>query len=436
MTAYYAQLDTVDFGGDVEPSARVSREVSATTTVAFDMIVHSEIPVLSQTQVFDNPHLLDYIHLRPLDNPLLALIAASRVQTRIYPAGLISRATEEETFSVANAFASRLATTFEFTAWPELNGDADLRRAVLETMEDEDLGRLDHALHDRLEALWILDAHFRSSLVSERAMVVSAPDLSTRIARHMARPGVPRATKDAYHELMRWAEDRGRHVGLNSRTAWRSLLHDHFEDPVTPFGQHRRDLIWAVVCQKYNAVVAQSLGQRVALDDTDLSTPSAMTGGSERVTYQPLSTGVGLGPGEGLRPLSWDLVAEFGRALPAGMSPQRRVEELINRQAAEVVGNDVVVHTLSRLPAAYASLIAGTSGGGVGLVLAAPVGQPVIGAIIGLVGGGITQAILGALPEERTPGSRVLTRWAARHVERRTLHVRDSLLARTDGTED
>ena len=77
---YYALMDPVRLGGSGDEEAHAHRCLTATTRLWLDMLLFGVVPVLSQSQVFDNRLLLDAARMPEGDGmALLSLIAVGRV---------------------------------------------------------------------------------------------------------------------------------------------------------------------------------------------------------------------------------------------------------------------------------------------------------------------------------------------------------------------
>lgn len=426
MTAFYAQLDTVDFAEHEDRSLVASRSAAATAAVALDMLLRDETPVLSQTQVFDHPLLLAEVAAHPRgDGPLIALIKSSRIQCRIYPRGLIPRQTEGETFSVRNAFISQLQAEneFVFAAWPELNGDPGLREALGAGLSGKRRLDIDPVLWDRIAALEMLDDAFRESAAHERAIIASGPTLSTRIANHMSSPGIPRAVSETYFDLMRWEEDTKPGHGLDRRSGWDKLLHQYFEERGVPLSNSRR-LIEDVVQARYNEIVAESLGQRVVVDDKRHEAPEVLEAGGLVGEYQHMATALVPHSGETKSVLSWQVVKRLLLDYDtAGLSVAERVDHLFNTKVVEMVDELPLVRLARFVPTFYSSAATGaTTSAFTALVTA----NPWVGLLTGAIASGATRTI----PDGRVPGVAQVSNWAERYAGIRGDSIRSSLLSR------
>lgn len=426
MMSYYAQLDTVEFAAGHDEARVHSRSAAATAAVTLDMLLRDETPVLSQTQVFDHPLVLAEAAAHPRgDSPLIALIKASRIQCRIFPRGLIPRGDEDQTFTIVNAFLSRLASDngFVFTAWPELNADPALRGAVSATLSGQTTAALDPQIEERLTALRMLDDAFRTSTAHERAEDVTGPSLSRRVHQHLTAQGVPRAAREAYQSLMHWAEENPRGYNLDARSGWDTLLKAHREasDDTLANPQH---LVEAVVHARYNEIVAESLGQRVVVDDKRRGLSQVLEGGGLTGEYHDMATALVPAPGEGSRLLSWGTVQRLLLDYDtADLGVADRVRHLFETKVIEEVDGLPLVRLARFAPRFYSSVATGAS-------TSALTGVVTSNAWVGLITGALASGATRTIPDERVPGVARLGSWAESFASRQGVTVRTSLLAR------
>ncbi|WP_149814483.1 hypothetical protein [Serinicoccus marinus] len=402
---YYPLLDSVLFDGsqDEDLTARV---VSATSALLVDLIVHQTLPILSQSQIIDSAFVFDVVRDDSTHDAFLGLIADGLVQTRFLPAGL-EQPVGEDPFTVLNAFASRLRSRFNFSAWPELN-DRGTREDVYAIIRGTSSAPLSGELGERLDALRALDRAFRRSEASEQAQaVVPRERLGARVLSDFGtRPAGQelREMGKAVERLRREAgqDDEGRPlINLDARSSWRSAL----PEAAARLGVSAEVVKTAsdVVDMHYNCVVARSLGAASCADETVVPRiPIGLRDAATPVEFDQRATFLlDLKPEP--RVLSWNAVRER-LATRSFDSPEVRLEALFMDQLMEMVDGRRLVKVVAATPR---RLLRAAHGGALGGVSGYVVGEHMglLGAVLGgVLGEGLT-------PDEFLIGGRAAGQW-------------------------
>ncbi|MEV4260552.1 hypothetical protein [Kribbella sp. NPDC049584] len=257
MLTYYTAMDSVLVASSdqIEKQERSAVNTALATGALMEgLLFHDRIPVLSQTQAFDNAALLSSLVSEDRNAlALLKLFERSRLQVRLLadPAGR-GQAT------LLRAFESKVRDdAFTFSAWPELNSK-DMRERVLAQLAG-DKNVTPEAVSARLDALRNLDNVLRRSqaveeiagppsgatlgvLSRQQIDLLSTPDEETAAARRRLYADINAQPTGHENKRAVWyaAIDRGRreHPELD-------LFHDKVK---------------LVVDLAYNEVIFASLG--------------------------------------------------------------------------------------------------------------------------------------------------------------------------------
>jgi len=418
---YYPLIDSVLFDGSQDEDLP-TRVVSATSALMVDLIVHQTVPVLSQSHIIDSVFVLDIVRDDSTHDAFLGLIADSLIKTRFLSVGM-EQPPGEHSFTVLNAFASRLRGDFHFSAWPEL-ADSSAREDVYAVVRGTSSEPLGGELGERLDALRALDKAFRCSAASEQAEPVAGQErLGPRVlADFAARPAEQelREVGQTVEALSREAglDDKGRPViDLDARSAWRKAL----PKAAAKLGTSREVVTAAsdLVDMHYNCVVALSLGAASCADETVVPRiPIGLRDSTAPVEFDQRATFL-LGQEPGARMLTWNTVRDR-QSTRRFTSPEVRLEELVRDRLMEMVDGRRLVKVVAATPRRLLRAVHGGVPGGVSGYM---VGEhlELLGAVLGgVVGEAVT-------PDEFLIGGRVAGRWEEMVRRRAVSRLRRSI---------
>ena len=278
MSHYFSDLDSVRFDSAVADAVLEERVLRATSDL-MSVLIALETPVLSQTQVFDSPFLLEAVAAGTADSDaILALVRQSRIQMRAFrPADAVPLLGTGE-HVLLEVFLDRVRhPSFVFTAWPELNGDDELRRLVVAHTLGQTTESPGPVLAQRLEGLERLNDAFVRSHASEEART-SSMSLGAEIADHLGTAsgvGYLRGTYAKLMELHRHYPSGG--FDLETRSGWYKLITAYADDARLSAEHGHLAGVRRVVDLHYNRKVADSVGaSRLEENEEDARTAEVL----------------------------------------------------------------------------------------------------------------------------------------------------------------
>jgi hypothetical protein len=366
---YYGMLDSVRLAADSADTDQ--RRLMANAVLMLDILVGGQVPVLQQGQVFDNVLLLDAVAEGGDDSDaILKLIEGNAIQMRIFDSpDLMPQSTDDERFTLMNAFVSRLAGTpsFIFSAWPEL-ADPDARELLSRVLRGQSKEPLPGPLNDRVFAVKRLDAAFRRSTAREQATPVKGVDLEALVVadvRH--RPESSAGTAALNRELgqvLRIRERDPATFALSTRSGWYRALDEYGlaegRSPDHPRLAQLREL----VDQHYNVIVARSLRADRAVSAAAREGATVLEG-SDLPAGVVAQAGVLLDGAARADWLEWRSVPERLEAWEH-LSAEDRAERLLEERLIAVESSDGRVAYVRSLPTRVHDSVVSLSGGLIG----------------------------------------------------------------------
>ncbi len=269
VTLFYpAQLDTVRFTDVEDDEVLAQRSLRATADIMLELVDGRRLPVFSAGQVFDGAAILGTVGANDKDaTAFLNLISESRVQMKILPSLVRAQKSEDDTFSLVNAFVSAIDRNFTFSAWPELS-DRDARVAVAALLRGASKTPIGGELGSRLDALQRLDRAFRESEASERA-VESSWNLEAMVAERCSQQDTLAYLRHHHAEVVALNNRRSVPLDLRNRTGWYQLLDEYLTQFHLPPGHGQVRSLRRMVDIQYNRKLAKSLGAAVSREEED-----------------------------------------------------------------------------------------------------------------------------------------------------------------------
>lgn len=389
---YYGLLDSVRFG---EAAARdEQRRLLASGVLMLDILVGRQTPVLQQGQVYDSALFLDAVEAGGDDAAaILRLIRRDVIRMKIFDAAdLLRQPTDEERFTLRNAFVSRLTapTPFVWSAWSDLN-DPECREVLRSVLSGESNEGLPRELNARVLALEELDAAFRESPSRERALPVPDLDLGMLVTDDVRRrrpdaPGAAVLQSELRHLEALRNEDPARYPS-RTRSGWFQLLDDYASRTGrTPDHPRHRELR-ELVSQHYNVIVARSLAAEDAVGTAERQAASILEGSSLRAGRLAQAV-MELPPSAAGGWLEWRSVPERLEDWRY-LDPDARVTQLLDDRLVALEHDNAAVAYVRGLPSRLHDSIAASGGALIG----AGVGGATEGDVSGLVAGLVSAAV-------------------------------------------
>jgi hypothetical protein len=418
---FYGLLDTVH----LDPRRTTSEErrhrvLNAHATIMLDMLVTRATPVFSQNQVFDQLGLLSLVGQQDEDSyGLLQLARSGRVRVCINDDDMLrASAGESNPFTIKNAFVSRFASGFHFSAWPELDDSKALGLVRRRLTEEPSLDLGDTALTRKVEALELLSAAFDASNHVQPARRMSPTMLYSELEADCAARAANDPVRRLWQDVNTYAKRNK--IELQSRSqlykALKGLEHDRQFLSISPRTKHLRELIDF----HYNRIVALSVGAISSFDEFFDLTATALflTSRAKPILSDRVSTMLPITAFDNW--LSW-------RDMPDRLErhefdpPQLQIDRLEKERLAFQVDEHAFVIAARILPAGAMGIAADMTASAFG-------GNPLVTGLCGVVGLG-----LGVLP----PLQRLVRKEIEPHV--RALaerQVRRSIASRANSAQE